>query len=102
MTLKQVYENNIGDVAMEISISKEWRRKIFRLGKGEFLTISYEQPDLLPSYIKDEIVFYKLTYYVEIPPDCPEKFDEGLVVFKFWAKEYPDVVRYSGNNPNIC
>lgn len=86
---------------MEVSISSEWRRKIFQLKKGEFLTISYKQPNELPLYVRDEIVLHRLTYCVEIPSSCPEKFDEGLIVFKFWAKEYPDIVRYSGNNPNI-
>lgn len=101
MTLKQIYKENITDTAMEVSISNEWRRKIFQLNKGEYLTISYRQPDELPDYVKNDIILHKLTYCVEIPSECPEKFDEGLVVFKFWAKEYPEIVRYSGNNPDI-
>ena len=101
MTLRQIYKNNISDTAMEISISSEWRKKIFQLKKGEILTISYRRPGELPIYVRDEIVRHRLTYCVEIPFSYPEKFDEGLVVFKFWAKEYPDIVRYSGNNPNI-
>lgn len=101
MTLKQIYKNNISDTAMEVSISSEWRKKIFQLKKGEFLTISYKRPDELPIYVRDEIILHKLTYCVEKSSDCPEKFDDGLVIFKFWAKEYPDIVRYSGNNSNI-
>ncbi len=101
MTLKQIYKNNISDTAMEISISNQWRKKIFQLKTGEFLTISYRQPDELPIYVRDEIILHKLTYCVGISDDCPEKFDDGLIIFKFWAKEYPDIVRYSGNNPNV-
>lgn len=95
------YKENIEDTALEVSLSNEWRRRIFQLKKGEFLTISYRQPDELPEYVKNDILLHKLTYCVEIPSECPEKFDEGLVAFKFWAKEYPEIVRYTGNNPSV-
>lgn len=101
MTRREIYERSISDTAMEISISAPWREKIFRLKKGEQLTISAERAEELPAYIRDEIVTHRLTYCVGLAEDCPEEFDDGLVVFKFIAKEYPDIVRYSGNNPKI-
>lgn len=101
MTRRQIYESSISDTAMEISISRPWREKIFKLKKGEQLMISAERAEELPAYIRDEIILHGLTYYVCLADDCPEEFDDGLVVFKFRTKEYPDIVRYSGNNPKI-
>lgn len=101
MTRRQIYERNISDTAMEISISRPWREKIFKLKKGEQLTISAERAEELPAYIKDEIVTHRLTYCVGLAEDCPEEFDDGLIVFEFRAEEYPDIVRYSGNNPGV-
>lgn len=99
--MKDIYEKIISDVAMEISIMSEWRRKIFKMKEKEVLEISYENPLQLPDYIKDEVVINKVTFYVKIVKDCPEKFDEGLIIFKFWAKEYPEICSYSGNNPDV-
>lgn len=99
--MKEVYENIISDVAMEISIMSEWRSKIFRIKENDFLEISYKNPLKLPDYVRDDIVANKLIFYVKVVKDCPEEFDEGLIIFKFWAKEYPEVCSYSGNNPDV-
>lgn len=99
--MKAIYERTISDVAMEISIAREWRRKIFKLKENDVLEISFENPLHLPDYIREDMVANKLTFYVKIVKDCPEEFDEGLIIFKFWAKEYPEICSYSGNNPDV-
>ena len=96
-----IYEQIISDVAMEISIMQEWRREILKLKEGEFLEISYLTPNKLPEYIKNDIIQNKLTFYVEKVDKCPEEFDEGLIIFKFWSKEYPEICSFSGNNPYV-
>jgi len=98
--MRKIYERIISDVAMEISIMSEWRYKIFRMN-DKILEISYKTPSQLPLYIKDEVVSNKLTFFVQVVNDCPVNFDEGLIIFKFWAKDYPDVCCYSGNNPDV-
>ncbi|MBR4086034.1 MAG: hypothetical protein IKK33_17305 [Lachnospiraceae bacterium] len=99
--MKAIYERTISDVAMEISIAREWRRKIFRLKENDVLEISFENPLHLPDCVREDMVVNKLTFYVKIVKDCPEEFDEGLIIFKFWAKEYPEICSYSGNNPDV-
>ena len=99
--MKAIYERTISDVAMEISIAREWRRKIFKLKENDVLEISFDNPLHLPDYIREDMVANKLTFYVKIVKDCPEEFDEGLVIFKFWAKEFPEICSYSGNNPDV-
>ena len=99
--MEDIYKKIITDVAMEISIAREWRRKIFENQEDDILEISDENEINLPDYVKETIVKNKLTFCVQIVKDCPEEFEEGLVIFKFWAKDYPEICAYSGNNPNV-
>lgn len=101
MERKEIYNNIISDVAMEISISHYWRKLIFALGENEKLCISKKDANELPSYIKQDIVENDLKFNVKISDSSNESLDEGLVVFEFSSDEYPDIVSYSGNNPKV-
>ena len=101
MERKEIYNNIISDVAMEISISHYWRKLIFALGENEKLCISKKDANELPSYIKQDIIENDLKFNVKISDSSNESFDEGLVVFEFSSDEYPDIVSYSGNNPKV-
>ncbi len=98
---KNIYVDYISDVALEISISHIWRKRIFNLKKDEILQISSKDEDIIPEYIKDVIVNNHLIFCVKIIDSCEEAFDEGLVIFKFYSEEFPEIISYSGNNPNI-
>ena len=56
MDKREIYNNIISDVAMEISISHYWRKLIFALGENEKLCISKKDANELPSYIKQDII----------------------------------------------
>lgn len=101
MKRKSIYSDCINDVALEISISKIWRNRIFELKKDEILHISFLDEKYIPEYIKDVIVKNKLTFCVQVVDDCEVKFDDELIVFKFWSEEYPEITEYSGNNPLV-
>lgn len=96
-----IYADIISDIALEISISKFWRNRIFNLKENNILEISYEDKDKLPEYIRNVVVENKLIFNVQIVNECDEKYDDELVVFKFWSKEFPHITSYSGNNPNM-
>lgn len=76
-------------------------KKIFKMKENDVLEISFKEPAQLPDYVREDIVVNKLTFFVNIVKDCPEEFDKGLIIFKFWAKEYPEICSYSGNNPDL-
>ena len=101
MERREIYNNIISDVAMEISISHYWRKLIFALGENEKLCISKKDANELPSYIKQDIVENDLKFNVKISDSSNESLDEGLVVFEFSSDEYPDIVSYSENNPKV-
>lgn len=44
------------------------------------------------------VVKNKLTFCVQVVDNCEVKFDEELIIFKFWSKEYPEIIEYSVNN----
>ena len=86
---------------MEISISAVWRKRIFASAPDEVLKLSAEDGDIIPEYVRDVIVSNGLVFNIQKTDDCEERFDEGLVVFRFSSAEYPDIVSFSGNNPDI-
>ena len=85
--MKEIYERIISDVAMEISVVSAWRKKIFMLEENEILEISFKNSSQLPDYVRDDIVTYRLTFFVKKEKECPEEFDKELIIFKFWSKE---------------
>ncbi len=76
-------------------------KKIFSLKKGQYLEISCNSCLELPIYIRNDVLLNNLVFCVEVVDDCPETFDEGMVIFKFYSKDYPEVCSYSGNNPEV-
>lgn len=98
---KKIYEELIEDVALEISLDSYWRRKIFELAPNQKLLISYCCSETIPVYIRADIVRHKLEFYAYKMFGVQLGFDNGLVVFGFCSKEYPNIKRYSGNNPNV-
>lgn len=101
MNKRSIYLDSINDVAMEISLSKPWRERIFQLNPDDKIKISASEKCPLPKYIKDIITDYDLVFFVQTVDKCEESFDDGLIIFKFCSAEYPDIVAYSGNNPNV-
>lgn len=101
MERKVLYEEIIDDVALEISLDSKWRKKIFGMSMDTILEISSNESLLIPEYVKEDVINNKLEFCVKKVDGSEIKFDEGLIAFKFWSKEYPDVVSYSGNNQNV-
>lgn len=98
---EKLYRDCISDVAMEISLSKIWRSKIFSLKSNQSMQISAQDKSILPQYIKDVIIDYDLIFGVQVVDECEETFDDSLIIFKFYSEEFPDIISYSGNNPSI-
>lgn len=98
---RNIYSNCINDIAIEISLSSIWRKRIFDLKKNEMLQLSSKDKDIIPEYIRDIILDNDLRFYIQIVDSCEEQFDEGLVIFRFCSAEFSEIAAYSGNNPEI-
>lgn len=68
---------------------------------SEKLEITYRNPTELPKYIRKDITIYKLEFEVMKISSCKEYFDKELEIFKFQSKEFPAIIRYTGNNPKV-
>jgi hypothetical protein len=82
---------------IDFSQSSYWRIKLFRAQYGEQFLISNEYPETIPEPLQEAFRKHDLRYYVSKVADCPDKFLEGSVIFKFEASAHPALVRYSGN-----
>lgn len=98
---KRLYKQFIEDVALEISLDAYWRRRILRQPYNEKFEITYRNPTEIPKYILKDVILYKLEFEVMRINSCREYFDKELEIFKFQSKEFPAIIRYTGNNPNV-
>ncbi len=93
---KKLYKKYIDDIVWEISCNNDIRRSLAAMPYNTPIEISKKSHINYNGFL-DEILSRNLVFRVEKTHTCPEKFDEGLVIFKFTTK-YGDIVRYSGNN----
>ena len=98
---KRNHQTAIENVALEISLAPSWRKRLFSNPYETKFEISYHKPEDIPAYIRTIIIRFQLEFYVSKVSSCCEKFDSGFEVFKFESKEFPKVMRFSGNNPDI-
>lgn len=89
-------------VMIDASQSSCWRTRLFDSKAGEVFEISRADLSGLHWTVAMAVHRFDLRYAVTVVPsaeDEPWLSDDGLVVFKFWAIDFPTVRRYSGNNP---
>lgn len=88
---KRLYRENIDFVALDVSVDDDFRKKLAEAPYDSAFEITRANA---PKYcdFPDGLVFY-----VEKVRECPVIFDDGLIVFKFYAKEFPHITAYSGN-----
>lgn len=98
---KRLYKESIEDVALEVSLDAYWRKRILGQAYCEKLEITYRNPNEIPKYILKDITIYKLEFEVMRVSSCEEYFDKELEIFKFQSKEFPTIIRYTGNNPKV-
>lgn len=98
---KRLYKKFIEDVALEISLDARWRKRLMQRTYNEKIEITYHDPTEIPKYIQKDIILYKLEFWAARVSSCKEYFDKGLEIFEFQSKEFPAIIRYTGNNPDI-
>lgn len=96
LNLEKIYQQYIEDVAMEISIDKKFRDRLLNATYGEQLEISQKTANHC-KYL-NHILSKGLVFMVEKVYECTETFDSDLTIFKFSAKDFPNIIRYTGNN----
>lgn len=81
-----------------------WRDLLYKSDYYDSIPINKEHMQGLSKCVCLAIEKYNLQYLTaKIRPDEAESWlsDGGLVIFKFWAQEFPSVNIFSGNNPHV-
>lgn len=96
-SLREKYIDSIEDVVLDISQSDYWRSKIFDSEYDQRILISEQDIENIPNYIKHFFTEEKLMFLVSKVKECPDKFDEGSIIFKFESLPFASITRFSGN-----
>lgn len=94
------HEKYLEDVVIEVSQDSLWRKRLFEGQYNERFLITFRELEELPCSLWTIFSQYGLEFFVSKVNSCPEEFDEEPVIFKFEAKGFSHIVRYSGNNQN--
>lgn len=102
---KKFHKFWLQEVLIDASQSSHWRRILFDSDYNETFTIDKDHVEGMDNRTEKAIKRYELRYLVaKVPPEMTDTWlSEGVfkVMFKFWAKDYPTLRAYSGNNPEI-
>lgn len=95
---EKYHEKYLADVVNEISKDSMWKKKIFWGRYEEQFLITFKNLEELPCNLWNDFSKYGLEFLVSKVHSCPEQFADDLVIFKFEAKEFPNLIGYSGNS----
>jgi len=102
---KKYHKRYLGDIVYEISISSYWRKRLFLSSEYSVSNIDKENMYDLHNYSKNKVRSIRLKYYVSLVPFADTKgwgdWDDNLIYFKFQPVEFPRIISFSGNNPNV-
>jgi len=100
--IKKLHRRWLDNVMMDASQSGYWRGRLFDATLGDVFEISRRNTSGLPGRVTEAIQKYGLRFSVSTVSSVEAESwlsQDGNVVFKFWATEFPSVTRFSGNNP---
>lgn len=89
------HEKYIAEVVTAISQDSFWREKVVHGQYDEEFLITYKELEELPCSLWTVFSKYGLEFFVSKVEAIAETFIPGQVIFKFQAKDFPDIVRYA-------
>ena len=102
--VKKLHGRWLNAILVDVSQDRRWRKRLFESASGEVFFISFLQTSGLSRSLVNAVRKYRLCYSASVAPSHqaePWLGEDGNVVFRFWASEFPSVRAYSGNNPEV-
>jgi len=99
---EKLCEKYLEDVVREVIEDNLWRKKLVEGQYDERFLITFKDLEELPCRLWAVFSQYGLEFFVSKVHSCPDESGEGVIIFKFEAKEFPQVVRYSIINPLLA
>lgn len=102
--IKKLHRHWLPDCAIDVSQASTWRARLFESEAGEVFELSRTEVSGLSRRTALAVQKFGLRFSVAVG-DAQEAepwlSDNGCVVFKFWATDFPTVNFLSGNDPAI-
>ena len=90
---------------IDASQVSDWRRRLFASPMHEEFVIDSLHTDGIPTSVAWGIRRFGLSYCVRCVPQSDSTFIEpdrdGFMFYQFQARQYPDIVTFSANNPDV-
>ncbi len=94
------HKKYLADIRCDVSQHKKWRALLFSNEQNTPFMIDAESVGDIFLELAKNIKKYDLKYVVE-NVGFTETNGELEIIFKFYAKNYPEYVKYSYNNPMV-
>jgi len=95
---EKLHEKYLEDIMNGVSKDNLWKKRLLKGQYNERFLITYKDLEEIPCHLWTTFSQYGLEFFISKVHLCPNEFDEGLIIFKFEAKEFPHLVMYSGNS----
>ena len=102
--IKKLHRHWLDAGVVDASQASYWRTRLFDSKPGDVFEISAADCSGLPKRAASAVHKFGLHYSVRVADPAEAQAwlrDNGAVIFKFWATDFPTVTRFSGNNPAV-
>ena len=100
---KKRHKHALGFDIVDLSWNPHWRRRLFDAEMWEELAIDAHAPQL-PAHVRRALVRHRLRFVVQKVPAEERRelwLEPTFVIFRFRAREFPEVWLESANNPAV-
>jgi len=102
---KKLHKNHLIDVVYSVSVSPIWREQLFKSVQYKKYIIDKKHYEGVTNQLKKIIFKRSLRYFVSIIPQHEaygwEDWDSTQIYLKFESIEFPNLVDFSANNPEV-
>ena len=99
---KKLHKIHLIDVSYAVSVSSKWREKLFNSSPFEKQLVDLFHCEDISNPLKSIIKNYNLRYHVYIvPQEEAIDWDSQYIFFKFQPVEFPRLIDFSANNPEV-
>ena len=95
---KELHQRFLADIRCDVSQHSSWRIQLFENAENTKFEISSESVGDIFQSLSANIAKYDLRFIVEKVPNVKSGQSAKDVVFKFYPKNHPELVKYSFNN----
>lgn len=94
---KKLYKNHLYNLIYDVSLDAIWRERLFNAPSGERFLVAEGDLPRLSEELRNAVQQKSLNFTVF----NDGRTEDGFVVFGFSCIEFPYIIAYSTNNPEV-